>query len=202
MGLEANCVATHAGRKSEGKAHLDSNELKFSGEFRLKIPLNGIRAEAKHGELIVESKEGRATFALGKDAEKWALKIRYPKSRIEKLGVKAGHRVSILGIKDEELENEIASAGAQLTKARKNLDFIFFGTETEDDLVKLSKIAATIIQTGVIWIVYPKGIKQITEAQVRSSLKTAGLVDTKVCAFSETHTALKAVIPVANRIAR
>lgn len=202
MGLEAICIATHAGRKSEGKAHLDSNELKFSGEFKLKIPLKGATVEAKRGDLIVESKEGRATFALGKDAENWALKIRYPKSRIEKLGVKTGNRVAIVGVKDEVLESEITSAGAQIAKSRKDLDIVFFGAGTEADLVQLPKIVPTIVQTGLIWIVYPKGIKQITESQVRSSLKSAGLVDTKVCAFSETHTALKAVIPVANRIAR
>ena len=38
MGSETTCVARHDGRRSEGKAHLDSNELTFRGDFRVVIP--------------------------------------------------------------------------------------------------------------------------------------------------------------------
>ena len=48
----------------------------------------------------------------------------------------------------------------------------------------------------MLWIVRPKGSKAIGESDVFEAAKGAGLVDTKVVAFSKTHTAHKCVIPV------
>ena len=45
----------------------------------------------------------------------------------------------------------------------------------------------------MLWIVYPKGRKEITEAQVFAHGKGIGLVDVKVCKFSDELTALKFV---------
>jgi hypothetical protein len=53
--------------------------------------------------------------------------------------------------------------------------------------------------TTALWIIYPKGQKQITEADVRSAGLASGLTDTKVTSFSPTHTALKFVLPKAKR---
>ena len=44
-----------------------------------------------------------------------------------------------------------------------------------------------------------KGRKDLTEGDVRAAGKAAGLVDVKVVRFSDTHTAEKFVIPVADR---
>ena len=52
---------------------------------------------------------------------------------------------------------------------------------------------------GAVWIVRPKGRKDVTEAETMAAGKRAGLVDVKVVSFSETHTAEKFVIPVAKR---
>ncbi len=52
---------------------------------------------------------------------------------------------------------------------------------------------------GAIWIVRPKGRKEITEAETMAAGKRAGLVDVKVVSFSDVHTAEKFVIPVAKR---
>jgi hypothetical protein len=48
-------------------------------------------------------------------------------------------------------------------------------------------------------VVYPRGQKHIREADVIAAGKDAGLVDNKVCRFSETQTALRYVIPLAKR---
>ena len=50
-----------------------------------------------------------------------------------------------------------------------------------------------------LWVVYPKGRKDITQAQVMAAGLAAGLVDNKVCSFSETHTALRFVIRLKDR---
>jgi hypothetical protein len=52
---------------------------------------------------------------------------------------------------------------------------------------------------GALWVVRPKGRREITESDVMAAGKAAGLVDVKVVSFSDTHTAEKFVIPVAQR---
>ncbi|MGA8767000.1 MAG: hypothetical protein WB559_08275 [Candidatus Acidiferrales bacterium] len=44
-----------------------------------------------------------------------------------------------------------------------------------------------------------KGQKHIREADVIAAGKSVGLTDNKVCRFSDTHTALRFVIPLARR---
>ena len=199
MGLEALCIARHAGREGEGKLLLEAEELLFRGPFRLKLPLKGTQVRVERGELVVGSAEGEARFALGAEATKWQLKIRYPKPRSGKLGIKSGLRVAILNLDDELLPVEIAEAGAELLTRPKQCDLIFLGVHAEPDLAAIARMEAQLVRNGAVWVVYPKGVKYITEAMVRKAMLDAALVDVKVCAFSEKLTALKAVIPVARR---
>src|SRR5262245_41617793 len=98
MGLEATCDATFGRQRCEGRAHLEPELLDFRGDFRLKIPVKSVKTvEAKKGELRVEWPEGVATFRLGSAAEAWALKIRYPRSLLDKLGVKPAARIAVVG---------------------------------------------------------------------------------------------------------
>ncbi len=50
-----------------------------------------------------------------------------------------------------------------------------------------------------MWILRPKGRKEITEGDTMSAGKRAGLVDVKVVSFSDEYSAEKFVIPVAKR---
>jgi len=78
-------------------------------------------------------------------------------------------------------------------------DHISLGVESEGPLKRLELLKKYITPSGGIWIVYPKGQSHITQAQVFAAIKSAGLTDNKVCSFSETHTALRACIPVSQR---
>ena len=94
MGNEATCKVRFGKQESEGKALLETSEVLFRGDFRLKIPFSSIKsAKTVDGELRLQTAEGLASFHLGAAAGKWLEKILHPKSRIEKLGVKAGSKV-------------------------------------------------------------------------------------------------------------
>jgi len=211
MGLEAQCTARWKRQASKGKALLEEKDLVFRGDFRLSIPLKDIAsAEVKRGTLTVKFAGGTASFDLGTVAEKWALKIRYPRSRIEKLGVKPGMRVSVLGVTDASFPAEVRDAvGAGLQAAPnigeiasrplKDSDLIFFAAEDRPGLAKLKSVQDAMKKTGALWVVYPKGQQHITQNDVMAAAKSAGLVDVKVVSFSETHTALKLMIPLSRR---
>lgn len=202
MGLEASCTAQFNDRSSSGKAHLDGNALTFRGEFKLEIPLKSVKeVEAKRGELRVAFAQGLATFALGKNAEAWALKIRYPKNLIDKLGVKPGQKVSVLQIADENFARELEerTQNVSTNKAAKDSDYIFFGVNEAKALARLTTLRASIKKDGAIWVIWPKGQAQIKEDMVRAAALEVELVDVKVVSFSATHSGLKLVIPKAKR---
>jgi hypothetical protein len=202
MGSEANCKVRVGKQESEGKALLETSEILFRGEFRLKIPFSKIKSvRATNGELRVQTAEGLAVFHLGPAAEKWRDKILHPKSRIEKLGAKPGSKVSLLGQFDGEFLREVGSLTKSVSKGDLSADseWIFFAADARDDLARLSKISKSMERAAALWIVYPKGQKQITENDVLAAGRNAGLKDVKVVGFSATHTALKFVIPRAER---
>ena len=202
MGAEAVCDVTFGQQRSSGKALLEVNEIIFRGdEFRLKIPLASItKLDAKAGKLAVTYADGKATFHLGVDAEKWASRILNPKSRIDKLGVKRGERVVVLGVKDDDLVTELRTVGASVsTRAGKGADAIFFGAETLAGLAGMRRLVDQIERDGCIWIVTPKGKTGIRDVDVMGIAKAAGLVALKVVSFSDTHSANKFVIPKAAR---
>jgi hypothetical protein len=202
MGNEANCKVRFGKLESQGKALLETSEILFRGEFRLKIPFSTIKSvKAASGELRVQTTEGFAVFHLGPAAEKWRDKILHPKSRIEKLGVKAGAKVSLLGQFDPEFLRELASLTKSVSKGNASPDseWIFFAADSKGALAPLSKTSKSMKGAAALWIVYPKGQKQITENDVLAAGRKAGLKDLKVVGFSSTYTALKFVIPLSDR---
>lgn len=202
MGNEAVCKVRFGKRESEGKALLETSEVLFRGDFRLKIPFSTIKsAAAVDGELHLQTAEGLAVFQLGPSAGKWLEKILHPKSRIEKLGVKAGAKVSVLGNLDAEFLREIGDLTKSITKGKAATDseHIFFAADSKQDFPALSKVAKSVSGATALWIVYPKGQKHITENDVLAAGRKSALKDVKVVAFSPTHTALKFVVPLALR---
>ena len=131
-----------------------------------------------------------------KNAERFALK-----PRIEKLGVKRGQRVVLVNMTDEAFAREITATGALVRGGRppKRSDIIFYGASSEKDLARLERLKASLQPAGALWVIRPKGHPDISERAVMAAGKAAGLVDVKVVRFSETHTALKFVIPLSLR---
>lgn len=126
------------------------------------------------------------------------------KPRLLKLGVKPGSRVGVIAVGDKLFPGELDAASAVVVSGRhlKDCDLIFYGVTKEADLPRLEMLKRSIVSNGAIWVIRPKGRPEISEASVMEGGKLAGLVDVKVVAFSETHTAEKFVIPVANRSPR
>jgi hypothetical protein len=201
MGRESRCVGRFGRESGEGKLLLETKELIFRGAFRLNVPLKSIAsAEAKDGELRIRFDGSTAFFDLGKPAEVWAKAIREPKGLLDKLGLKAGQRVAVLGIEDDVFVRDLKARGASVTAGKsRDLDHLFFGIASEKDLRRIESLKSFLRPDGALWVVRPKGPDGVSEAATRAAGLGAGLVDVKVVAFSETRTAEKFVIPVAKR---
>ena len=206
MGQERESTLRLGRRRIEGEALLETAEIIFrplDGSKRIKFAFADIvkSVEAVDGELRFHTEEGPGVLELGPAAEKWAEKILHPKSRVEKLGVKSAMQVSLIGKFDDDFRKELGSATKNVSagKITANSELIFVGIESSAGLRDVAKIAKSVRGAAGIWIVYPKGKKEITETDVIGAGRKAGLKDVKVVGFSPTRTALKFVLPADKR---
>jgi DUF3052 family protein len=202
MGQEATCTLEHEGRSSDGRACFETDEIIFRGTFRLAIKLNQVEdAYADDGVLTVRWSGKTARFDLGRAADKWADKIVNPPTVIDKLGLKTGQRVAVLGFADDVLAKEVeAATGVKaLRRTASGLDVVFLAADDRKTLGRLPALRNALAPDGAVWVVRPKGSDRISENDVMAAGRDAGLYDVKVVRFSDTHTAEKFVIPKKDR---
>jgi hypothetical protein len=201
MGEEARCTVRFGSARSEGKALLETNELLFRGDFRIAVSLKSITdLDASNGELRVGFADGEATFELGPKAERWAERIRNPRSLLDKLGVKPESSVAVVDLDDGEFRTLLKERVARYaTTPQPESDLIFLGAQATGDLGRIESLVQYLRPNGHIWVVAPKGRQDIREIDVLQAGRGAGLKDTKVASFSGTHTAHRFTIPLERR---
>jgi hypothetical protein len=149
---------------------------------------------------LVVSADDDARFELGAQvADRWMRLIKQPKGLFEKLEIGPQSRVAVADLTDSVFLTALRERAANVAEGRvpEGASIIIFGAETRESLrSKIHVLRARMIDSGALWIVRPKGAKAIAETDVMEAIREAGLVDTKVVAFSRTHTAHKCVIPV------
>ena len=96
------CVATHDGRTAEVKVLLETEAVVLRGEIKATLPFARFsQVAAVDGELHLDG----TILRIGEQAEKWARKILNPPTLLDKLGVKAGMRLVLLGFSDRSFLN-------------------------------------------------------------------------------------------------
>jgi hypothetical protein len=203
MGLEAECTARVGRKTSAGRALLEGDTLIFRGDFSLQIPFDAMKDVSVDGPaLVVKTVDQEARFEIGLAvAERWLRLIKEPKGLFEKLEVGPQSRVAVVAVKDSLFVTALRERTAAVVEGRvpEGFPIVFFGAESRDALQKIHLLRARMSDHGVLWIVRPKGSKEIGENDVYDAARAASLVDTKVVAFSKTHTAHKCVIPLEMR---
>ena len=194
-----------------GTALLETDEIRFreagDGGLRVRIALRDVtRVEAVGGVLEIVGAAGESLhLELGERvAARWAEKIRSPKGLLEKLGVKADTAIAIVGELVGELSSALearASEGRSPEGPRRAASpaIVFLAAEEKRALSRVAALRKALRDDAAIWIVYPKGQAHLKELDVLVAGRAAGLKDVKVARVSETHTALKFVVPRAER---
>lgn len=202
MGQELKTTLRFDGRILEGTALLEGDSIIFRGGVSLTVKFSEIfKVEANAGWLDLQTGRGLLLFELGPKAEIWAEKIKNPKALIEKLGIDATKKVCVVGKLDADLRADLDASGAKVAKTARGKDFdaIFLAASAKADLEKLASCREMLASDGGIWVVYPKGVLAITEREVLTAGRTLSLTDNKVAKVSDTLTAVRFVIPVAQR---
>ena len=131
----------------------------------------------------------------------------YTAPLLDKLGIRPGMRVAIVGDLDADREAPVIRAAIRdrtsdvtIGLPQPDTDVVLLLVDTTDELAVLSELRSRIRQAGAIWVVSRKGkTATLRDVEVMDAGREAGLVDNKVASFSATHTALRLVIPVARR---
>src|ERR1700688_3357346 len=184
MGNEVKGAVRSGDQRHQGKILLETSEIIFRGtDFRLRIPFAELReVAAADGELRVKTKSGVTVLEVGGTAEKWREKILHPKTRAEKLGVKVGTRVQLAGVFDADFVNELkANKSAIVRNGWSGFpEIIFLAVEGQRSLAAIAKHAKKTKGAQALWVVYPKGKKEITGVNIISAGRKPGLKDVKV----------------------
>jgi hypothetical protein len=200
MGHEVKGAVRVGKQRYTGKILLETNEIIFRGsDYRSRIAFSDLHdVKAVNGELHITTSDGLKIYEIGAASEKWREKITHPKSRLEKLGVKAGTRVRLLGDLESQFLRELKDSKAEILEA-SDAEMTFLAIDSKVSLSRVAKYAKIMRGAQALWMVYPKGKKEITEIDVIAAARKSGLKDMKVVGFSATHTALKFVLPVRKR---
>lgn len=225
VGLESRAKAKLGARRvlQDGTLFLEGQEIFFRPDVpegqrvkRLRIPVaETTRLEAAGKELVIEHKGELMRFAID-HPERWVAKIRTPKSRVDKLGIRAGTVVHVVNVQDPALDDELSATLAVKKKALSpDVDVVLLGARTAADLAPLAKIAASTKESVALWVLWTKlaalpkpepktkgrtpkakapAAPPLNEQEIRRAAAEAGLVDVKVVSFSEELSALKLMI--------
>jgi Protein of unknown function (DUF3052) len=198
MGREAKCDGEFDGWTGPGRLLLETDDLIFRGPKRFAIARRSIEsAVAAEAWLEIRHAGGLARFDLGSAAARWAHDINHPRSRIDKLDVKPTSRVVSVALKDADFAAELKARAARVD-ARLGAgpyDFIFFHAAVPAELERLPDLRQRLQPAGAVWILTPKGVREMGHDPIVRAAKAAGLVDVKTARFSDALTALKLVIP-------
>jgi hypothetical protein len=128
----------------------------------------------------------------------------YTKPVLDKLGVRPGMRIAIVGAVDPDgsFRAQLADRTSDVTvdRPKADTDLVFLAADSHAELAGLPALRERIRPAGAIWVVSRKGrAATLRDIEVMAAARDAGLIDNKVVAFSPTHTSIRLVIPVALR---
>lgn len=124
------------------------------------------------------------------------------KSLLDKLGVKPGARVAVVGLDDPGFMRQLRERTSDIVtrKPRTPCDIVFIGAEDIRDLERLKEVKSWIEPNGAIWVIRPKGGRgTLREMDLIGAGLAAGLVDNKIASFSDTHGAMRFVFRLRDR---
>jgi hypothetical protein len=126
----------------------------------------------------------------------------YTTPRLDKLGVKPGSRVALIGLDDPAFETELRDRTTDITRGDPlpGTDLVFLAADDHEALATLPGLRTALKPNGAIWVVSRKGkAATLRDVEVIAAAKASGLVDNKVASFDDTRTSLRLVIPLDQR---
>lgn len=187
MGRQAEVLVKLDGHCQESLAQLETDFLRLSAPHHVTVRFADItQCEAADGWLTLHFGSRRADLHLGPKAEVWQKAILSPPTLLDKLGVKPGVTVAAVGFSDLGFLDGVILSETSAT-------LVLLNVSEAAELTQVRAVRRLVAARGGLWIVYPRGSKEIPERLVREVAICDEWVDVKTCRFDETRTALKFV---------
>ena len=124
----------------------------------------------------------------------------YTAPLLDKLGVRPGMRVAIVGSVEDDDEVIDGEGPFRERLAERTSDVVFLAADSTSELAILADLRSRIRPAGAIWVVSHKGkASTLRDIEVMAAAREHDLIDNKVVAFSARRTSIRLVIPVALR---
>ena len=131
----------------------------------------------------------------------------YTTPLLDKLGIRPGMRVAIVGDLDADREapafrSLLADRTSDVTEGlpAPETDVVLLLADSTAELEVLSELRSRIRPAGAIWVISRKGkASTMRDVEVMAAAREHQLIDNKVVAFSAERTSIRLVIPVALR---
>jgi hypothetical protein len=200
VGTEVHGTVSVGGQKVNVKGDFASDHVTFSGGRRGEVPYTKIVVvSTAKGVLKLRVDDAVMEFPLGQKVDRLANKIRSPPTLMDKLGVKPGMKTVGLDVPSFLAKQIQKTAAYSEHEPSQPVPMLFLAIKDTEGLERLAGLVRRIQPEGALWVVYPKGKRDIRESDVLAAGREAGLKDVKVARISPTHTALKFVVPLADR---
>ena len=122
---------------------------------------------------------------------------------VDKLGIKPGYAVALIGLADGELRQRVLErTGRAPAAADEAPDVVLVWADAATDAVAtLEDWKARIEPSGGIWLLTPKRSQPgyVDQIDLIEAGKLAGVVDNKICSVSDTTSGIRFVIRKADR---
>ena len=121
---------------------------------------------------------------------------------LDKLGVKPGSRVAVVGLDDPSFLKLLRERTADVVtgQPRSPCDLVFIAVTKLSELTVLKEAKRWIEPNGAVWLIRPKGGRsELRDTDLIAAGLAAGLVDNKIASFSETHGAMRFVFRLRDR---
>ncbi len=193
-GREAPCTLRFGERVGEGTAYLDTDALVLRQERRLAVPVSDLTVvETADGHVEVTFPGGTAVLHLDGASQRWTETLcRGPRSRLDRLGVKPGQCVAVVGTVEEGFLGELRGRAAVVVTGRSvpaGADIIFLAANQREELGRVPGLAHCLASGGVLWVIRPRAGREIGEQDVAVSCRAAGMTAGRSVRFTATHTA-------------
>ena len=210
MGWEADCRATLPdGTERAARILLESEELIVPGRPRLRLARTELRSIKRSGRSVRIALPGDTQLPLAfpaeVDAERFLARIAAaPRTRVEKLGAKAGGRCLLAGRFDPPLAKELhaATGTAPATKVPRataapdadgRFGLVIGRVDSPSDQAGLARLLDHLAADGALWVAWPKGPGSVRHEDVVAWCGGLGLSQTRSMALNEELTALRFV---------
>jgi len=121
---------------------------------------------------------------------------------LDKLGVKAGMRVVLVGFDDAALRAQLAERGAAVVEPEpaSGVDMVFYRVTEPAELGRIRELRHLIHDRGAIWVLRNKGAnRRVSDVDVIDAGRAFDLIDNKIASFSDTFAAMRLVVPLNRR---